>query len=49
MNRETAEYLVEALEFTIIDSLLSSQRDRLRSCLRQVAIDMLADDGGDDS
>ena len=49
MKRETAEYLVEALELASVDCLMSTQRDRLRSCLSQVVIDMLADDGWDDA
>lgn len=49
MKRETAEYLVEALEIANVDCLLSTQRDRLRFCLGQVMIDLMADDGGDDA
>lgn len=48
MKRETAENLVEALELAN-DCLLSTQRDRIRFCIGQVVIDMLADDGGDDA
>ena len=46
MKRETAEYLVEAWELAN-DCLLSTQRDRLRFCIGQVVIDLMADDGGD--
>ena len=49
MKRETAENLVEALELASVDCLLSSQRDRLRFCLGQVAIDLMADDGTEDA
>ena len=49
MKRETAENLIEALELASVDCLLSSQRDRLRRCLGQVVIDLMADDGGDDA
>ena len=45
MKRETAENLVEALEIASVDCLVSTQRDRLRFCLGQVVIDMMADDG----
>ena len=48
MKRETAENLVEALELAN-DQLLSTQRDRLRFCIGQVVIDLMADDGGDDA
>lgn len=48
MKRETAEYLVEAWELAN-DCLLSTQRDRLRFCIGQVVIDLMADDGGDDA
>ena len=50
MKRETAEYLVEAWELASGDCLMSStQRERLRYCLGQVVIDLMADDGGDDA
>ena len=49
MKRETAENLVEAWELASGDCLMSSQRDRLRFCLGQVVIDLMADDGGDDA
>jgi len=49
MKRETAENLVEAWELASGDCLLSTQRDRLRFCLSQVVIDMLADDGTEDA
>ena len=49
MKRETAEYLVEAWELASGDCLLSTQRDRLRFCLSQVVIDLMADDGGEDA
>lgn len=45
MKRETAENLVEAWELASGDCLMSSQRDRLRFCLGQVVIDLMADDG----
>ena len=48
MKRETAENLVEAWELAN-DQLLSTQRDRLRFCIGQVVIDLMADDGGDDA
>ena len=48
MKRETAENLVEAWELAN-DCLLSTQRDRLRFCIGQVVIDLMADDGGDDA
>lgn len=49
MKRETAENLVEAFELASVDCLLSSQRDRLRFCIGQVVIDLMADDGGEDA
>ena len=54
MKRETAENLVEALELASVEYLMISESDRLRcdrlkSCISQVVIDMLADDGGDDA
>lgn len=54
MKRETAENLVEAFELASVDYLMSSgidkiRCDRIKSCLGQVVIDMLADDGGDDA
>lgn len=49
MKRETAENLVEALEIASVDCLMSTQRDRLRFCIGQVVIDLMADDGGDDA
>ena len=49
MKRKTAENLIEAFELASVDCLLSSQRDRLRFCLGQVVIDLIADDGGDDA
>lgn len=49
MKRETIEYLVEAWELASVDCLLSSQRDRLRFCIGQVVIDLMADDGGEDA
>lgn len=48
MKRETAEYLVEAWELAN-DCLLSTQRDRLRYCIGQVVIEMLADDGTEEA
>ena len=53
MKRETAENLVEALELASGEYLLSSESDRLRcdrlkSCIGQVVIDLMADDGGED-
>lgn len=50
MKRETAENLVEALELASVDYLLSSERDRIRCdrikyCISQVVIDLMADDG----
>ena len=49
MKRETAENLVEAWELASVEYLMSTQRDRLRFCISQVVIEMLADDGGDDA
>lgn len=49
MKRETAENLVEAFELANVDCLMSTQRDRLRYCIGQVVIDLMADDGGDDA
>ena len=48
MKRETIEYLVEAWELASYP-LTSTERDRLRYCLSQVIIDLMADDGGDDA
>lgn len=48
MKRETIEYLVEAWELASYP-LTSTERDRLRSCISQVVIDLMADDGGDDA
>ena len=49
MKRETAENLVEAWELANVDCLLSTQRDRLKSCIGQVVIDLMADDGTEDA
>ena len=54
MKRETAENLVEAWELASGDHLMSSgidqiRCDRIKSCLGQVVIDLMADDGGDDA
>ena len=49
MKRETAENLVEALELASIDYLMSPDLDRLRSCIGQVVIDLMADDGLEDA
>ena len=54
MKRETAENLVEAWEIASVDCLMSTQRDRLRcdrlkSCIGQVVIDLMADDGTEDA
>lgn len=49
MKRETAENLVEAWELANVDCLLSTQRDRLRFCIGQVVIDLMADDGREDA
>ena len=49
MKRETAENLVEALEIASVDCLMSTQRDRLRYCIGQVVIDLMADDGTEDA
>ena len=54
MKRETAENLVEAFELASVDYLMSSDGDKLRCdrlkyCLSQVVIDLMADDGGDDA
>lgn len=49
MKRETAENLIEAWEIASVDCLMSTQRDRLRFCLGQVVIDLMADDGREDA
>ena len=49
MKRETAENLVEAWELASGDCLMSTQRERLRYCIGQVVIDLMADDGREDA